>query len=79
MNSAPLSTRNAEHVDMFAARIDAIIRPSAPGKSSMRHAVPKASSGSASGIVPRPCATIVATIRPTSAHPTVHTRLTKLP
>ena len=47
MNSAPLSTRNAEQVDMLAARIDAIIRPSAPGNSSSRQAKPKAFSGSA--------------------------------
>ena len=74
MNSAPLSTRNAEQVDMFAARIDAIIRPSAPGNSSWRQAKPKASSGSASGVCP--CATIAATTSPTSAQPTVQTRFT---
>ena len=31
MKSAPASTRNAEQVDMFAARMAAIMRPSMPG------------------------------------------------
>ena len=35
MNSAPLSTRKAEQVDMLAARTDAISRPSAPGNSKL--------------------------------------------
>ena len=32
VNSAPASTRKAEHVDMFAARTDAISRPDRAGK-----------------------------------------------
>ena len=65
---------------MFAARIDAIIRPSAPGNSSCRQAKPNAFSGSPSSAASAcPCATIAATISPTSAQPTVQTRLTKLP
>ena len=63
---------------MLAARIDAISRPSAPGKSSWRQAKPNALSGSASGSA-CPCATIAATISPTSAHPTVQTRFTMFP
>ena len=63
---------------MFAARIDAIISPSAPGNSSCRHAKPNAFSGSPSAAL-CPCATMAATIRPTSAQPTVQTRFTKLP
>ena len=49
------------------------------GKQQLRHAKPNAFSGSPSAPLTCPCATIAATISPTSAQPTVQTRLTMLP